>query len=79
MREVNKGQLPKRLQAAIYLFKYILIDYLTFVLSLILVATVWRAQNTLELVYNNFLLRFTRDKNTKAYLKTMIKDKTLIQ
>eukprot|EP00347_Sterkiella_histriomuscorum_P012885 403366845 len=79
MREVNKGQLPKRLQAAIYLFKYILIDYLTFVLSLILVVTVWRAQNTLELVYSNFLLRFTRDKNTKAYLKTMIKDKTLIQ
>lgn len=45
-------------------FFYLLIDYLTFILSIILVVTLWRALNAIEIitVYTKQMLAKTKEK-----------------
>lgn len=43
--------MPKRVQVVYDLFRYLIKDYLTILITLVLVVTMWRAINTLEIMY----------------------------
>ena len=76
-REIDKGEMPKRLQVAVMLFYYIFTDILTLVFTILLLITGWRALNTLEITYNHWNLRRTNSEEEKHFLETMIKDQSM--
>ena len=66
-RNLNRKELPKRAQVISNLFKFLVKDYLTLLIIAVLLATLWRALNTLEILYdyaqrykkgNSFLLDY---------------------
>ena len=59
-------------------FSSLIKDTITIILALVLTITMWRAFDSLVIIYSYLRLRITRDKNTKAFLVAKIKDKTLL-
>jgi hypothetical protein len=51
-RNLNKKMLPKRAEIIYDLFRYLVKDYLTIVITIVLLVTGWRTINTLEILYD---------------------------
>ena len=49
-RDVSKNQMPKRVQVIYDLFRFLVKDYSTVVITVILLITGWRTINTLEIL-----------------------------
>ena len=49
-RDVSKEQMPKRVQVIYDLFRFIIKDYATIIITIILLVTGWRTLNTLEIL-----------------------------
>jgi hypothetical protein len=59
MRELNAGHTPKRVLVVIHLFRFIVADYATVIFTVLLVGTLWRAINTIEILHLYFRHKFT--------------------
>ena len=51
-RNLNKKEMPKRARVIYDLFRYLVKDYLTLAITLVLLVTFWRTINTLEILYD---------------------------
>ncbi len=51
-RNLNKKEMPKRARVIYDLFRYLIKDYLTLAITMILLVTFWRTINTLEILYD---------------------------
>lgn len=61
MRELNAGHTPKRVLVVILLFRFIIADYATIIFTTLLVGTIWRSINTIEILYLYFRHKFTKN------------------
>jgi hypothetical protein len=51
-RNLSIKKLPKRAEIIYDLFRYLIKDYLTILITIVLLATGWRTINTLEILYD---------------------------
>lgn len=51
-RNLNKKEMPKRARVIYDLFRYLVKDYLTLAITMVLLVTFWRTINTLEILYD---------------------------
>ena len=76
-KEINKGHHPKRIIAIELLFKNVIRNYLTIILSIILIITLWRSLDTIGVLFNFLKRKLTRNNQQKEYLESLLKDKCL--
>jgi hypothetical protein len=50
-RDLSNRKMPKRVQVAYDLLRFLIKDYLTILITVVLLCTGWRAINTLEILY----------------------------
>lgn len=50
-RDLSKDKMPKRVQVVYDFIRYIIKDYATIVITIILLVTGWKTLNTLEILY----------------------------
>ena len=77
LRERKAGKRPKRIIVAVDLFNFIISDYTTIAMTLILLVTLWRTLNTIEILQLYYRQRKTEDDNERDFLDQVIKDKSL--
>ncbi len=81
-RDISKKQMPKRALVIYDLFRFLIKDYLTIAITIILLVTGWRTLNTLEILFlysqrHSYLFFLTKDRKEGAVLDYSIKDVSL--